>query len=133
MKRISKNKAVQLVAKGALLVDMRSPVSFRDGHVEGAVNLPLRNFVNRIMGLDKKTKIVIYSDYITDDELKYGNTYAENLGFTEVFVADYKTLTSEAVEVKAAPKPVRRNSNSITTSMLKTMWSPSATACAAHP
>ena len=93
MKRISKNKAEELVKNGALLVDMRSPVAFRDGHVAGAVNLPLRNFVNRIVPLNKKTKIIIYSDEITDDVLRHGNLYAENLGFTNVFVADFKGLT----------------------------------------
>ncbi len=94
MKRIGKTKAVELVKRGALLVDMRSPVSFRDGHVEGSVNLPLRNFVNRIMPMDKKTQIIIYSDFVTDDVLRWGNTYATNLGFTEVFVTDYTSLTA---------------------------------------
>ena len=93
MKRIGKTKAEELVKNGALLVDMRSPVAFRDGHVAGAVNLPLRNFVNRIMPLDKKTKIIIYSDFITDDVLRHGSNYAQNLGFTNVFIADFKGLT----------------------------------------
>lgn len=96
MKRIGKNKALELVKRGALLVDMRSPVAFRDGHVVGAVNLPLRNFVNRIMPLDKKTKLIIYSDAITDADLRHGTTYATNLGFTDVYVADYKSLIEES-------------------------------------
>lgn len=98
MKRISKNKAVELVKRGALLVDMRSPVSFRDGHVPGAVNLPLRNFVNRIMPMDKKTKIIIYSDTVADDVLRQGNTYANGLGFMEVFISDYRSLTEDSNE-----------------------------------
>ena len=95
MKRIGKNKALAMVQRGAMLVDMRSPVAFRDGHVAGAVNLPLRNFVNRIMPLDKKTKIIIYSDAVTDADIKHGLNYATNLGFENVFVADFKTLTAE--------------------------------------
>jgi Rhodanese-related sulfurtransferase len=95
MKRIGKNKAVELVQCGALLVDMRSPVAFRDGHVSGAVNLPLRNFLNKIMPMDKKTKIIIYSDAVTDDVLRQGNQYAEHLGFAHVFIADFKSLTEE--------------------------------------
>lgn len=110
MKRIGKNKAVELVKRGALLVDMRSPVAFRDGHVEGAVNLPLRNFVNRIMSMDKKTKIIIYSDAVSDDVLRQGNTYAENLGFSEIYIADYTSLTEEPrVHVaKNTPKASRK-------------------------
>lgn len=95
MKMISKNKALELIQRGALLVDMRSPVAYRDGHVEGAVNLPLRNFTNKIMGMDKKTKIIIYGDEITDAVLRQGDMYAETLGFVDVFIADYKTLTAE--------------------------------------
>lgn len=106
MKRISKNKAEELVQRGALLVDMRSPVAFRDGHVTGAVNLPLRNFVNRIMPMDKKTKIIIYSDAMTDDVLRQGNTYAESLGFMEVFVTDYTSLTTDAKAAAYNQRPV---------------------------
>lgn len=101
MNRISYYRANELITKGALLVDMRSPVAFRDGHIAGAVNLPLMNFVNKIMGLDKTKKIIIYGDSITDDVLRQGNNYAETLGFGSVFVTDYKSLKEEpAKEVK---------------------------------
>lgn len=98
MKKIGKNKALELLKRGALLVDMRSPVAYRDGHVDGAVNLPLRNFVNRIMGMDKSKQIIIYGDSVNDADLKQGNSYAETLGFSNVFVSDYKSLTEEASE-----------------------------------
>ena len=104
MNRIGKSKVESLVEGGAFLVDMRSPVAFRDGHLPGAVNLPLRNFLNSIMGMDKKRKIVIYSEAITDSDLRQGNSYAENLGFTNIFVADYQSLTAKPVEKKPAPK-----------------------------
>jgi len=95
MKRINKNTALNLVKGGALLVDMRSPVAFRDGHVGGALNLPLRNFTNHIMPLDKKTKIIIYSDDVSDTDLYHGNLYAAHLGFKEVFVTDYRSLIED--------------------------------------
>lgn len=112
MKRISKNRAEELVKRGALLVDMRSPVSFRDGHIPGAVNLPLRNFVNKIMPMDKSSKIIIYSDSVADDVLRQGTNYAQNLGFTNIFIADYKSLTEEASPVSnpvVAKKPKGRS------------------------
>lgn len=118
MKKIGKSKAEALVKAGAFLVDMRSPVAFRDGHVTGAVNLPLRNFVNRIMGMDKSKKIIIYGDSVDDADLKHGNTYAETLGFANVFVSDYKSLTEESnvkafakkeVEAKARRQGRKRN------------------------
>lgn len=82
----------QLVSKGALLVDMRSPVDFRNSHVSGAVNLPLRNFINKVLGMPKTTTIVLYSTTVNDTDVVQGVNYAEIMGFTNLHVSDYKTL-----------------------------------------
>lgn len=92
MRRISKEKANKLINKGAILVDMRSPISFRDGHITGAVNLPLKNFTNLLMKTDRKKSIIIYSDTYDDKELSQGFNYAEQLGFLEVYATDYISL-----------------------------------------
>jgi rhodanese-related sulfurtransferase len=92
MKRISKKTADQLIRNGAVLVDMRSPVAFRDGHISGAINLPLRNFLNHLMRMDKRKSVIIYSDYIEDADLKRGISYAETLGYFNIFATDYKSL-----------------------------------------
>lgn len=93
MKRIGKEKLKKLLDKGAILVDMRSPVSFRDGHIAGSVNLPLKNFTNLLMKTpDRKKSIIMYGETLTDTDLTQGVNYAEQLGFTEIFVADYESL-----------------------------------------
>lgn len=92
MKTISKERAKKLIDAGAILVDMRSPVSFRDGHIEGAVNLLLKNFTNLLMKTERKVTIILYADTVENSDLKSGVTYAEQLGFTKVFVTDYTTL-----------------------------------------
>lgn len=92
MKRASKNKVEKLVASGALLVDMRTPIEYRDGSIKGAVNLPLRNFVNKITGMNRKSKIVIFGTTLDDPDLKHGFNYAEQLGFTEVYTTAYNQL-----------------------------------------
>lgn len=93
MKRITKEKAQKLLAKGAVLVDMRSPVSFRDGHIAGAVNMPLKKFTNLLMATPDRTKsIIIYGTTTEDEDLTHGFKYTEQLGFTNVFVTDYTTL-----------------------------------------
>lgn len=98
MKLVNKNKTFELVNKGAMLVDMRSPVDFRDGTIKGAVNLPLRNFVNKLASFNKKQKIVIFGRNITDEDLKIAFNYAERLGFVNVFVTEYRQLADiEAV------------------------------------
>ena len=80
--------------KNVLLADMRSPVSFRDGHLEGAVNLPLKNFTNKIMPMPKNTVIVAYSDRYHDIDLVQGVKYAEQLGFSDIYIAEYKWLVT---------------------------------------
>lgn len=94
MKRVNKEKAEQLVNKGAMLVDMRSPVDFRDGSIKGATNLPLKNFLNKIVGLNRKQKFVLFAKSIDDADLKNAINYAEQLGFTDLFIAEYKQLAA---------------------------------------
>lgn len=89
MKKASKNTIERLVSKGALLVDMRSPIEFRDGSIPGAVNLPLKNFLNKILGMDRKTKIIIFGKTIDDPDLIQGFNYSNQLGFTDVYASGY--------------------------------------------
>lgn len=81
-----------LEKKNAILVDMRSPVMFRDENVAGSVNWPLRNLVNNLTLERNKTKPVILFGLNPDDvDLKSGVTYSENLGF-ETYVTDVRQL-----------------------------------------
>lgn len=93
MNKISKDRATKLISKGAIVIDLRSPVSFRDGHIEGAKNQTLRQFTNQLMTIsDKKTSILVYGDTFSDDDLKHALNYADQLGFSKVQVADYHTI-----------------------------------------
>lgn len=99
MKKASKSTVERLVAKGAMLVDMRSPIDFRDGTISGAVNLPLRNFLNKITGMDRKSKIIIFGASMEDPDVKHGFNYANQLGFTEVYISAYSQLLHEQPDV----------------------------------
>lgn len=93
MKTITKEKAQKLIEKGAIVVDMRSPVSFRDGHIQGAINLPLKQFNNLLMRTaDKKKAIIIYGVTTSDEDVVHGFKYSEQLGFTNVHATDYTAL-----------------------------------------
>jgi 3-mercaptopyruvate sulfurtransferase SseA len=93
MNKISKEKAIKLVQKGAKLVDIRSPVSYRDGTIPGAVNLPFKNFLNRLLSVKPTEKIIIFSDRYTDEDLKNILKYADELGKLNcIFVSTYKDL-----------------------------------------
>lgn len=95
MKMINKKRALAMVAKGAMLVDMRSPVDFRDGTVAGAVNLPLKNFLNTITGMARTKKIVVFGKTVDDLDVKSAYNYSIQLGFDDVYVIQYDQLVAE--------------------------------------
>lgn len=88
----NKELVEKLMRHPSLLVDMRSPVDFRNGSVDGAVNLPLKNFLNRITGLDKKTRLILFGHTTEDADVKAGINYASQLGFSSLFVSEYSKL-----------------------------------------
>ena len=90
----TKEKLKTLLASNkATLVDMRSPVQFRDDPISGAVNLPLRNLVNSLVLMkDKKKPLILFGIDPKDSDVKTGVTYAENLCFENIYVTDLKQL-----------------------------------------
>ncbi len=57
----SKHNGRELVANGALLLDVRSPEEFRDRHLEGAMNIPVQELTTRVRELGAKERpIVVY-------------------------------------------------------------------------
>ena len=49
----------ELIRKGALIVDVRTPSEYRNGHGKNAKNIPLQVFQSRINGLKKQNKVII--------------------------------------------------------------------------
>ena len=90
-KEIGRNRVMKLIEKGAMLIDMRTPVEFRDGTVNGAINLPLRNMLNKIMAVPRNTTLVFFSNE-GDDDLNIASKYAIELGFSDVYISNYTTL-----------------------------------------
>jgi len=59
MGKVSPEKARQLVASGARLVDVRSPGEFAGGHLTGALNIPVGELGTRMGEVGDKTKPVV--------------------------------------------------------------------------
>lgn len=57
---IAGTAAQTVVEAGALLLDVRQPSEFSDGHIVGAINLPLDSLATRMSELDKSRSIVVY-------------------------------------------------------------------------
>ncbi len=53
-------EAKQLVASGALLLDVRTPEEFQQLHLDGARNVPLAELSAALPSLPKATPIVVY-------------------------------------------------------------------------
>lgn len=51
----------QLVEQGALLLDVRTPAEFHEGHVPRATNIPVQDLPHRLAEVGPKTRpIVVY-------------------------------------------------------------------------
>lgn len=49
----------ELLEKGAVIIDVRSPGEFAGGHVKGSKNIPLQSIENRIKEIKKMNKPVV--------------------------------------------------------------------------
>ena len=49
----------ELVSKGAVIIDVRSPGEYKTGHVQGSKNYPLDNIRSKVAELKKMSKPVI--------------------------------------------------------------------------
>ena len=50
----------EIIDEGAFLVDVRSPVEFAQGHVEGSVNIPLDTIQSKLAQFKGKKNIVVF-------------------------------------------------------------------------
>jgi|AntRauTorcE11897_2_1112592.scaffolds.fasta_scaffold00078_70 rhodanese-related sulfurtransferase len=98
-RNITKERLAQIRGRKEVLVaDVRTPEYFRNGTISGAVNLyPTRKFVNELHRLSKEKKrpIIIFGHDLDDAEAKAGATYAEQLGFENIYVTDFRTLRED--------------------------------------
>ncbi len=58
--KVDGKRAKQLVAEGAVLVDVRSPDEFAGGHAPGAINIPVQELEKRHSELPEGKAVVTY-------------------------------------------------------------------------
>jgi phage shock protein E len=56
----SNEEARRRVAAGAVLLDVRTPGEYADGHVQGAKNIPVQELAKRFGELPPKADVVVY-------------------------------------------------------------------------
>ena len=79
--RVNGVRARQLIATGARLVDVRTAGEFLEGHIEGAINVPLQVIETGAANLgDKQRSLVVYCR--SGGRSARARRYLENLGYT---------------------------------------------------
>jgi rhodanese-related sulfurtransferase len=80
---ISEARKLIEINTNMFILDVRTTLEFEDGHIEGALNIPLDDLRNRIVELDKEEEILIYC-------WKGGRSYsAFNILLDEGFIGLY--------------------------------------------
>lgn len=54
------HRAQTMVEEGAVLLDVRTTVEFQQGHLRGALNIPLQHLEARVGELETSTPLVVY-------------------------------------------------------------------------
>ena len=73
------------LSQGAILIDVRSNQEYREGHLQGAVNIPDFEIANRIQReISKKNQlIVLYCQY--GGRSKSAKMMMEKMGYTNIY------------------------------------------------
>jgi rhodanese-related sulfurtransferase len=69
--------------KEAILIDVRTPGEYREGHIPGVVNIPLNELENRLAEVPKDKKVVIICR--TGNRSAQGTKLLRSKGFDNVF------------------------------------------------
>jgi phage shock protein E len=81
------NEAQEAIQEGALLIDVRQPDEYEEGHAPGAQNVPHDELINQLekLGKDKNKSIVVYCR--SGARSSYAKDILEQNGFTHVLNA----------------------------------------------
>ena len=82
---IDEKELNSILSKGAILVDVRSPQEYEEGHMENAILLPeydIKKKANEILS-DKNKVIVVYCSSGTRS--KKAQEELQNMGYTKVY------------------------------------------------
>lgn len=68
--------------EGGQLIDVRSPIEFNQGALQGAVNIPIENFQHHVDGIDNSKPVLLYCRSGARSEMV--KRYLEKLGYDQV-------------------------------------------------
>lgn len=82
---IKKEDIKKYIEQGAIIIDVRSPQEYKEGHIEGAICIPEYDIKNKIKDkvASKDELIVLYCS--TGHRSKRAQIKLEKLGYTNVY------------------------------------------------
>ena len=81
---VSVDEALRLwQAKEAILIDVRTPAEYREGHIPGVANIPLVELEKRLGEIPKDKKVVLIC--WTGNRSAQGTRFLRSKGFDNVF------------------------------------------------
>ena len=82
---IKKEDLEEYIKSGATIIDVRSPQEYREGHIDGAINIPVYNIRKNVQNIlkDKDELIVLYCS--VGERSKMAQEKLKKLGYTNVY------------------------------------------------
>ncbi len=57
---ITADRALELIEEGAVLLDIRSMMEYKFGHIKGAISMPMERMTMDMEAYDKSTPLIVY-------------------------------------------------------------------------
>jgi len=82
---VSINEAIELIAEkpDLVILDVRTVAEYHDGHIEGAINIPVEEIANRLDELSKEDELLVYCR--TGNRSRTAVSILEDAGFTKIY------------------------------------------------
>lgn len=85
-----------------VVVDVRDPKEFQEGHIKNAINVPIKEFATRSGEISKKKRVVVYCNTGSRSYLAYKKLV--NMDYKNIYQSLLKDWKSEGHEVITAKK-----------------------------
>ena len=98
--QISPDQARRHLAEGALVIDVRTPEEFREGHVRDAINIPLGQVVDGIAKQVPDKERVLLLHCLSGGRSGIATQQLRRLGYTRVFNLGSLSRAQSIVEAR---------------------------------
>ncbi|MEM4559361.1 MAG: rhodanese-like domain-containing protein [Acidilobaceae archaeon] len=78
-------EVLDLISKGALIIDVRLETAYAKEHIPGAINIPLKNLEERIEELPRDKPIIVYCTNVDCETSHMAALKLASLGFKNIY------------------------------------------------